>query len=122
MKKKIIAKPITEIDLEFEDRVIELVFNTESFMIFCEESEEINDIGDVMKLSNLPDTCACIIYSGAVIRDPNFTLEEARKIVSNISVETITEIINEFSASNNPGKLQGDLQKNLMREFLSKKK
>lgn len=117
MKKKINVKPITELELCFEDgKIVELVFNTEALMNFT----EIGEITNISKLSktNLPELCAKIIYSGAVVKDGNFTLDEARKIVSNLNVSTITEIIQEFNDNMDTGENRAEYQKNLMREFL----
>jgi hypothetical protein len=117
LKKKINVKPVTELELCFEDgKTIELVFNTESLMYFT----EIGEITDISKLTktSLPELCSKIVYAGAVVKDGSFTLEEARKIVSNLDIGTVTEIIQEFTGNMDTGENKAELQKNLMREFL----
>lgn len=119
MKKKINVKPVTEIDLCFDDgKTIELVFNVESLMYFT----EIEDVSNISKLikSSMPELCAKMLYSGAVVKNGEFTLDEARKVVSNLDINTITEIIQGFSGNLDTGELKEDVQKNLMREFLLK--
>jgi len=117
MKKKITVKPITELELCFEDgKIIELVFNMEALMRFTEVGE-ITDISKLTKTS-LPELCSKIIYAGAIVKDDSFTLDEARKIVSNLDAGTVTEIIQEFTGNMDTGENKAELQKNLMREFL----
>lgn len=118
MKKSINVKPVTELELQFEDgKVIHVVFDTETFSNF-------NDLeGGLLGLAgetSLSEQCAKIIYAGAKSRNQGFTLEDSRMLVSNMDIASVTEVINEFSESAGMVKngVQSELQKKLMEQFV----
>lgn len=120
MNKRINVKPVSTIELAFEDgTIIEMKFDAEAIMNI---SSMEGGISSIMKMKSITEACAKIIYAGTTSTNTNITLEEARKIVSNLDIGTITEIMEEFSDNAYAGKTneeKKELQKNLMREFLS---
>lgn len=91
MKKKFNAKPITEVELCFEDgKVLNLLFSTKAFY----KLHELEGGYKEFMQSNPSEMCARIIYSTCT--DDNFTIEEARMVTSNLSPSTVAEIINEY--------------------------
>jgi hypothetical protein len=117
MKKKINALPVTELELLFEDgNSLELKFDAEAVSNF---SELDGGLTAYIKEDKYPERCAKIVYIGAKAKKPDFTLEEARVIVSELSPITITEIMNEFNESMGASKngVQSELQKKLMEDF-----
>lgn len=98
--KKINVKPAKTITLEFEDGVKkELKFNAYSMMILDDEFEE----GSLKILAGVVTkpfaNGARIIYSGMKALDENVTLEEAKKITANLSIEEIMDITNKAADS-----------------------
>lgn len=93
--KKINIKPVKAITLEFEDGVKkELKFNAYSMMILDDEFEEgsLKTLAGVVKKPFANG--AKIIYSGMKAIDENVTLEEAKNITANLSIEEIMDITN----------------------------
>lgn len=97
MAKKIICKPAPEIELELGGgEKILLRFDLYSVMNLQEYKE--GGIGEVLTQS-VPEVAAAIVYAAGKNNNENFTLEKARLLVANMSVDSVTEIINEYSAS-----------------------
>ncbi len=120
MKKKIGVKPVIEIELEFQEgNSLNIRFDAEAISNF---SELEGGLTSFINEDRLPERCAKIIYIGAKSLQSEFTLEEARAIVSEMSPITITEIVNEFNESMGYAKneLQGELQKKLAEQYMSK--
>jgi hypothetical protein len=119
MRKKINVKPVNELELVFEDgKSLILKFDMEALLHFNDVAEGLfQDI-------SIPEICAKVIYIGGANYNDGFDLKEARKIVSNLDPETITVIINEFTANMNieMNEVQKELSKKLMEQFLSTKK
>lgn len=119
MAKKIInVKPVTELELQFEDgKSLCIVFDTEAISNF---NDLEGGIKGFIEEKSIPEKCAKVIYTGAKSRQPDFTLEEARALVSELSPVTITEIMNEFNENMGATKneVQSELQKKLMKEFV----
>lgn len=119
MNKKVIsAIPLSELELQFIDGTnLTLVFDMESIANLRHLKGGMTSL---IKESSIPEKCAKIIFIGAKSRNHDFTLEKARKLVSQLSPITITEIINEYSESMGATKdgVQSELQKKLMEEFL----
>lgn len=93
--KKINVKPAKTITLEFEDGIKkELKFNAYSMMILDDEFEEgsLKTLAGVIKKPFANG--AKIIYSGMKAVDENVTLEEAKNITANLSIEEIMDITN----------------------------
>jgi len=124
MRKDINVKPVTELVLNFEDgKSITLIFDMRSLL-------NINDLeggiaalfkdSSLTGLCALPELCAKVIYIGAKEEQKDFTLEEARILVSNMDLMSINEVMSEFNMSmgvvNN--EVQGETQKKLMMQFL----
>jgi hypothetical protein len=119
MKKRINVKPLTELELVFEDgKNLELVYDVKALLHFNELANEF------LKDPTIPEICAKIVYIGGADRNESFDLEEARKVVACLDPETITIIINAFNETMGAGKneVQKDLQKKLMEMFLLSKK
>jgi hypothetical protein len=120
MRKIINAKEATELELKFDDEhSLLIVFDTEAISNF--ELLE-GGLNSYMKEDKTPERCAKVIYIGAIARQPEFTLEDARKLVSELSPVTITEILNEFNesigASNNG--VVNEMQKKLLDRIMEK--
>lgn len=122
MAKKVIkVKPVTEIELQFEDgRSLCVVFDTLAFYYLS----ELND-GNLGFSTDekLPEQCAKIIYAGAKERKPDFSLEEARALVAELNIGTITEIMLEFGEGMESLKdeAQKEHQKKLMAIYQAQK-
>lgn len=122
MKKRINVKPVTELELIFEDgKSLTLKFDVEALTHF-------NDFEDGMqgflKDKSTPEICAKIVYIGGSSHNDNLDINEARKIVSNMDPATITEIIYEFNESMGvtQNEAQKELSKKLMAQFLNQMK
>lgn len=120
MKKKIMCKPATELELEFSDgESLCMKFDVKALM----HLSETMDVNDIKASENIPDICANIVYASSCEYDDNMTQEKAKFIVSNMDIATITAIIEEFSDS--VGTISDELKKinskNAMNQFQSKK-
>jgi hypothetical protein len=101
-----------------------LKFDVEALYRFY---EDIGGIGEIIELtkttkgSSHPEICARIIYSSALSSHPDFTLENARAIVCEMSPSSITDIELEFyeSIGSTKNGVQKELQKKLMADFLT---
>lgn len=116
MKKKINVKPITELELCFDDgKSIELKFSTEATL----RLQEIEGGYGAFIKSTPSEMCARVIFSSCT--DDEMTLEQARVITSNFSPSTVSDILSEYTETNissNDGG-QKELQKKLMEQFLN---
>lgn len=117
MAKRIVCKPAPEIELETLDGgdIVLLRFD-----VYClaKLQEMDGGLSGMFKLST-PELCAAIIYSAA--KEPeNFMLEDARKLVACLDMESINTIITEFSEAMGTAQTeaQKELSKNLMAQFL----
>jgi hypothetical protein len=120
MKKTISVKPVTEIELQFEDgNSLDIRFDAEAISNF---SELDGGLTAFINEDKLPERCAKIIFVGARARRADFTLEEARAVVSTMAPTTITEIVFEFNESMGATSngVQSELQKKLMAQYLEK--
>lgn len=110
MKKTINCKPVTEIELAFEEgKSIVLRFDLLALM-------NLKDMHELTTLSEepLPEVCAMLIASsssGAV------TLEEARTIVSGMDLATVMLIMSEWSDA--LGVAEDEATKKLTAQFLN---
>lgn len=115
MKKTINVRPITEIELVFEDgKSLQLKYDVKALLFF-------NDVADgLFQDPSIPEICAKVVYIGAASNTEGFTIEEARTIVSNLDPETITVIIDEFTKGMGlqSNEVSKELQKKLMDRFL----
>lgn len=122
MARKVIkVKPVTELELQFEDgRSLCVVFDTLAFYYLS----ELND-GNLGFSADerLPEQCAKIVYAGAKERQPEFTFEEARALVAELNIGTITEIMLEFGDGMESLKdeVQREQQKKLMAIYQEQK-
>ena len=120
MKKTFNVKPVTEIELKFENgESLDIVFDIEAISNFTDLDGGLTTF---INEDKLPERCAKIIYIGAKARRQEFTLEEARILVSNMDTVTITDIMNEFNESMGASKngVQSELTKKLMAQYLDK--
>lgn len=121
MKKKIACKEVEEIELEFANgEIIPLRFDASAAIALNDIEGGLNAI--VQKGVSITDMCARIIYAGSVSSNKEMSYEKARAIVSNLSLITITEIINVFNESMGitSSEEQLELQKKTMAQFLQK--
>jgi len=120
MKKIINVKPITELELQFEDgKSLTLRFDVEALMHFNEMDGGMSAfIGE----KSMSEICAQIIFVGGASNNQDLDINEARKIVSNMDIGTITAIINEFTEGMGTAQseVQKELQKKLMSQWLDK--
>lgn len=117
-KKTINVKPVSEIELQFEDgKSLTLRFDVKALVNF---NDLKGGLTGFIKEKSLPTMCAKIIYIGAKAIDDNFTYEEAIKITSELDPGTVLAIINDFSESmgtlNNGG--QNEVIKKYMEEMV----
>jgi hypothetical protein len=118
--KKCCVKPVQSLELEFEDgKSLLLTFDMEALYHFYDIGEGISEI---IEEKSVPKMCAKIIFASAVYNQPDFTLDQAIALVSNMSPVTITEIINEFTESmgSTKNEVQKELSKKMMEIFLEK--
>ena len=97
MAKKIMAcKEAPEIELQFDGGEVILL----RFDIRCLSSIQEHEGGlkDFLKKS-LPEMAALIVYAAGKDINDNFDDIKAREIVSNLSIENVTEIVNAFQES-----------------------
>jgi hypothetical protein len=119
MKKTFSVKPVNEVELRFEDgKSIILMFDVNSLMNFSEIDGGINSI---LKEKSISELCAKIIFAAGAHYNEGFDLQEARRIVSELDIQTVTDIINEFNQSVGvtQNEVQTELQKKLMAQFLT---
>lgn len=95
MKKKISnTRPIQTLSLEFEDGVTkELKFCNYTLLILDEEFEEgsLNIVINALKKPYANGSK--LLYAGMKSIDENITLEDAKRIIVNIDINTLVEII-----------------------------
>lgn len=122
MKKRYAIEPVPEIELAFSDgKIVTVVFNAMAFIHMNDDVFE-NGVDDLLTEKSAPELCAKLIYVGGVENTPDLTLEKAREITSNMSLEVMMGIINDFNSSvskENNADLK-ELQKKTMQEFLRK--
>lgn len=119
MKKKIMCKPASEIELDFGGGdTLYMKFDVKALM----HLNELMDVKNINTESNIPEICSNIVYASSCEYDNEMTIEKAMFIVSNMNIDTITSIIQEFSES--VGVIGDDLKeinsKNVMNQFQSK--
>ncbi|SHN04172.1 hypothetical protein SAMN02746066_04563 [Anaerosporobacter mobilis DSM 15930] len=120
MKKKIMCKPATELELEFSggDKLY-MKFDVKALM----HLSEVMNVNDIKTSENIPEICANIVYASSCEYADDMAQDRARFIVSNMDIGTITAIIQEFSES--VGVIGDELKeinsKNVMNQFQSKK-
>lgn len=92
--KRYSVKPPTEISLDFEDGVsIYLKFDAKAL-------QHANDLTEEqMKKQNPAEMCALIVYMGGCDYNEGLGIEEARRIVSNLDIGTITGLIDDFNSA-----------------------
>jgi hypothetical protein len=122
MKKIINVKLVNELELKFEDgKSLTLKFDVQALSHILDFKGGLEEF---IKDPSTPEVCAKLLYIGAVSNNVEFTVEEARKVVSNLDPATITTIINEFNESMGAGtnEVNKELQKKMMALFLNSKK
>jgi hypothetical protein len=117
-RKTINVKPVTELELQFEDgKSLTLRFDVQALLNF---NDLEGGLTGAIKEKSIPIMCSKVVYIGAKAVDENFTYEEAVKITSELDPSTIVDIINEFNESMGTTKneVQSEAQKKLMKEFI----
>lgn len=120
MRKKIMCKPATELELEFGGgESLYMKFDVKALM----HLSEAMDINDIKTGENIPEICANIVYASSCEYSEDMTQDKARFIVSNMDIDTVIAIIQEFSES--VGVIGNELKeinsKNAMNQFQSMK-
>lgn len=116
MAKKMICKPAPELEIEFDGgESVLLRFD----VLSIGELQELGDFKDLLA-KGMPEIAAAIIYASGKNHNDNFDYDKARYIVSNMSIENINDIINEFTEGIGitATSEQKELSKNLMAQFL----
>lgn len=119
MAKRFVCKPAPEIEIEVQEGyIVRLRFD----LLSVTELQSMEGGFEELLNKPLPELAADIIYAAAKNNNDNFTHDEARMIVSNMSVEDIREIISEYSSAMGAEKNaeQKELSKNLMAQYLSR--
>lgn len=120
MKKVYAVKPKTEIELQFENgKSIVIVFDARAVAHFT----EFGGLETLADTSNYVDICSMIIYAGAVENNNDFTMDNAKTIVSQLDMDTIINIINDFTDSIGTAKKEEiqQMQKKQMSQFQAQK-
>lgn len=117
MRKRYEVKPVTEIELAFPERTLLLRFDAAA--VFHAEDLE-GGIVELMKNKNITELCAKIIYMGACEQEKGFTIEDAKKIVTELDLETAEGIISDFLDSLGAGETIEETQKKTIMECLEK--
>ena len=116
MNKKYTVKPIDTITLEFEDgKNVVLRFDTKSMYHLSAEF----DMKEMLSNPSVTEVCAAIIYSASVEQTEDMSIEKAREITSQLSLDVVVNIIKDFEES--LGADVKEAQKKTMQEFLNKK-
>lgn len=117
MRKKIMVKEPLELEIEFNNRVFVLVFNTRALLNLASIEEELMGL---LSEFNIAEACSRVIWASA---NPCIDILEARQLTANLDTETITEIMQSFNESvgtvnTDVKKVQEEMQKKLMSQFL----
>ncbi len=118
MAKKIMTcKAAPEIELQFDGgEVILLRFDVRCLVAIQEHEGGLKN----MLKTSLPEMAALIIYGAGKDINDNFDELKARELVSSLSIENITEIVNTFQESvGTPG--NGEEAKKLLAQILEMK-
>ena len=97
MAKKMICKSAPEIELCMEDGGASTLLR---FDVQC-LAELQEAAGGIMKLFKMPfpEQAAMVVYAAAKNHNENYTLEDARKMVCCMDIDSVKEILNTFSES-----------------------
>lgn len=118
MKKTYNVRPITEIELVFQDGYkINLSFDARAtYHLTTDFSLE-----DMAKNPSTPEFCAMIIYSSSVEDFKDMTIDKARELVCQMDMETIINIVLDFQEASGVSKNEQmkELQKKTMENFIS---
>ena len=96
MAKKMICKSAPEIEISIDGGESKLL----RFDVQClAELQEIK--GGITKLfkMSLPEQAAAIVFAAGKNHNDNFTLDDARKMVSCMDIDSVKEILNTFAES-----------------------
>ncbi|WP_312372047.1 hypothetical protein [Lachnoclostridium sp.] len=121
MKKTYAVKPKTEIELQFEDgKSINVTFDAAAIQHLVADFD--GGLSEALE-SEYTELCARIIYAGSMEHESDMSIEKAKQIVSNLDLETLTSIIEDFTDSLGKEKKAEikEFQKKSMTEFMVKK-
>lgn len=116
MAKKMVCKSAPEIEISIDggDSVL-LRFDVQCL---AELQEVEGGIKELFKMS-IPDQAALLVYAAAKNHNENFSLEDARKMVSCMDIASVQEIINTFSESTGTStELNSEYAKKLIAQML----
>lgn len=116
MAKKMICKSAPEIELSIDGGESKLL----RFDVQClaELQEMKGGIKALFKMS-IPEQAAVLVYAAGKNHNDNFTLEEARKMVSCMDIASVQEIINTFSESTgSTSEVSSDMAKKILAQML----
>lgn len=118
MAKKMICKSAPEIEISIDGGESKLL----RFDVQClAELQEMK--GGIMKIfkMSLPEQAAAVVYAAGKNHNENFTLEEARKMVSCMDIESVKEILNTFAeSSGTTSDVSSDYAKKIIAQMLGK--
>lgn len=117
MRKVMACKAAPEIEISIDGGASVLLRFDISAISVLQEME--GGIAGIFSKS-FPEMAACLVYAGGANNNSNFTLEDARRLVSCMSVANINDIVLEFSESLGieQNEAQKEISKNLMAQFL----
>jgi hypothetical protein len=98
INKNISVEEATEVSLKFKDgKIIKLAFNARALSYL--NDQKIGGLKGLMSQKSIAEYCAKIIYVTAKSAGNAITIEEAKKITSEMKPITVNEIIAEFQES-----------------------
>lgn len=116
MAKKMVCKSAPEIELSIDGGESKLL----RFDVQClAEVQEIEGGIRALFKMPIPEQAAVLVYAAGKNHNDNFTLEEARKMITCMDITSVLEIINTFSEST--GTTSGildDLTKKILAQML----
>ena len=113
MAKKMVCKAAPEIEISIDggDESVLLRFD-----VACLASlQELEGGMKALFKMNIPEQAARLMYAAGKDHNENFTLEDARKMVSCMDVSSVLEIINVFSES-----VGSEVDKTVPNEYIKK--
>lgn len=117
MKKTYNVKPIDEITLAFQDGY-NLILRFDAMATYRLTTEFSLD--DMIENPSMTEMCAMVVYSASVENNKDITLDNARELVCQMDLETITNIVMDFEESTGIQKNENlkELQKKTMENFI----
>lgn len=117
MAKKMVCKTAPEIEICIEGGAEKLL----RFDVQClAELQEIKGGMKALFKMNVPEQAAQLVYAAGKNHNDNFTLEEARRMISCMDIASVQEIINTFSESVGSSAASNEYAKKALAQMLAK--